>query len=92
MHLVLGVFNKIELNKQSIDSYELVDEEHQTSAASAVGRGLVGGALLGPVGLLAGLSAKKKGTYRIVLNWKDGKRSLVEANDKVYKALMRILF
>ncbi|MDH6370002.1 hypothetical protein M2444_001780 [Paenibacillus sp. PastF-3] len=37
-----------------------MDETHSKSAVSAVGRGLVGGFLLGPVGLLAGLSVRAK--------------------------------
>ncbi|MEK5479880.1 hypothetical protein NYE70_23565 [Paenibacillus sp. FSL R5-0407] len=93
VEMIAGLFKKnVLVNKDTVESYELIDEEYQTSAASAVGRGLVGGALLGPVGLLAGLSAKKKGMHRIVINWKDGKRSLAEVDDKVYKALMVILF
>ena len=53
----------------------------------------MGGALLGPVGLLAGgLSAKNKGAYQIALAFKDGKRSLIEVDDKIYKALVASLF
>lgn len=53
-------------------------------------RGLVGGALLGPIGLLAGgMSAKSKGVYQVAVVFKDGKRSLLELDDKRYKALMK---
>lgn len=55
-------------------------------------RGLVGGALLGPVGLLAGLSAKNKGTHTLVIEFKDGKKSLIEVNEKIYKLLMQKMF
>lgn len=44
------------------------------------------------VGLLAGLSAKKKGVYIIALEFKDGKKSLLEVDDKIYKALLKKLF
>jgi hypothetical protein len=37
-----------------VKSYELITDEHRKSAASGVARGIVGGALLGPVGMLAG--------------------------------------
>lgn len=54
----------IEINKFFVESYEVITDEHRKSAASGVARGLVGGALLGPVGMLAGgLSAKSKGVY-----------------------------
>ena len=76
-----------------MESYELVTDEHQKSAASGVGRGLIGGALLGPVGMLAGgLSAKSKGIYTVAIQFKDGTKSLIEVNDKLYKAIVKSCF
>ena len=72
--------------------YEIVNEESRKSASSAVGRGLVGGLLLGSVGLLAGLSAKNKGIHTLAIQFKDGKKSLVEMDDKIYKELLKKLF
>ncbi len=61
------------LNSSTVESYELITDEHRKSAASGVARGLVGGALLGPVGMLAGgLSAKNKGIYQVALQFKMG--------------------
>ena len=89
----LGFFKNLEINRESLESYEVITEEISKSAASGVARGLVGGALLGPVGLLAGtFSAKNKGTYNIILQFKDGKKSLVEVDEKIYKLLIRIMF
>lgn len=83
----------IEINKFFVESYELITDEHRKSAASGVGRGLIGGALLGPVGMLAGgLSAKSKGIYQVAIQFKDGKKSLVEIDDKIYKALIKACF
>jgi hypothetical protein len=89
----------LDFNKQTIEEYEVVDEEKRKSAASAVGRGLVGGIagslILGPVGLiggLAGLSAKSKGIHILAIQFKDGKKSLLEVDDKIYKSLMKKLF
>ena len=80
----------IPINKTTIEGYELITDE---SAASGVARGLVGGALLGPVGLLAGgLSAKNKGIYQVAVQFKDGSRSLIEIDDKIYKALISSCF
>ena len=81
------------IDKFSIESYEVITDEHRKSAASGVGRGLVGGALLGPVGMLAGaMSAKSKGIYQIAIQFKDGKKSLIEVDDKIYKALVKACF
>lgn len=81
------------LNKDVVEDYELITDEHRKSASSGVARGLVGGALLGPVGVLAGgLSAKNKGIYQVAIQFKDGKRSLIEIDDKCYKTLIKLLF
>lgn len=90
--LATTLFNTINLDKTTVEEYELMDESHKKSAVSAVGRGLVGGFLLGPVGLLAGLSAKSKGVHIVAVQFKDGKKSLIEMDDKIYKALMTKCF
>ena len=83
----------IMLDRYSIDSYEVITEETRKSAASGVARGIVGGALLGPVGMLAGgLSAKNKSTVTIAIQFKDGNRSLIEVDDKIYKAIVAYTF
>lgn len=77
----------------TIESYELITDEHRKSAKSGIARGLVGGALLGTVGMLAGgMSAKSKGIYQIAIQFKDGKRSLLEVDDKIYKAIIQACF
>lgn len=90
--LSTSMFKSIALDKTTVEDYEVMDESHQKSAVSAVGRGLVGGFLLGPVGLLAGLSAKSKGTHVVAIQFKDGKKSLIEVDDKIYKAIMTKCF
>lgn len=91
--IVVGFGKNYYLTKDVVDSYELITDEHRKSAASGVARGLVGGALLGPVGMLVGgLSAKNKGIYQMAIQFKDGKRSLIEIDDKIYKAIIKILF
>mgnify|MGYP004666996741 CR=1 FL=1 len=81
------------INKKTVESYELITDEHRKSAKSGIARGLVGGALLGPVGMFAGgISAKSKGIYVIAISFKDGKRSLIEVNDKIYKDIVASCF
>lgn len=52
----------------------------------------MGGFLLGPVGLLDGLSAKNKGVHIIAVQFKDGKKSLIEIDEKLYKAFLKNCF
>ncbi|MBB6218656.1 hypothetical protein HNQ80_004830 [Anaerosolibacter carboniphilus] len=90
--LVINFMENFKLNKTTVEAYELVDEEKRTSVTSAVSRGLVGSLVLGPVGLLAGLSAKKKGINLVAIQFKNGKKSLLEIDDSLYKTLVKTLF
>ena len=76
------------INKDTVESYEEISEERKRSAGNVAARGLVGAALLGPVGLAAGvLSSRKKGTHQIAIQFKDGKKSLIEVDDKIAKKI-----
>lgn len=90
--LSTSMFKNFPLDKTTVKEYEVIDEESRKSAVSAVGRAFVGGVILGPVGWLAGLSAKSKGKHVIALQFTDGKNSLIEVDDKIYQALIKNLF
>jgi len=93
LQLVLGFFDSIVLDKSNVESYELITDEHRKSAMSGASRGIVGGLLLGPAGMLAGsLSAKSKGIYHVAIQFKDGKKSLLEVDDKVYRQMVKSFF
>lgn len=92
-YISVGFLKNLDLTKKNVAQYELITDEHQKSAASGVARGIVGGAILGPVGMLAGgLSAKTNGIYNIAVEFSDGKKSLIECDDKIYKAIMKGCF
>lgn len=38
------------------------------------------------------ISAKNKGIYQIAIQFKDGKKSLIEVDDKIYKTLIKSCF
>ena len=87
-----GFLSSVELNKKTVEEYEVMDETKKKSVVSAVGRAFVGGALIGPAGLFAGLTAKSKGTHVIAIQFKDGKKSLLEVNDKIYSNIIKKVF
>lgn len=80
------------ISKKNVETYEVLTEEKVKSGTSAVFRGAVGAAVLGPVGLLAGLSARNKGIYSVAILWKDGKKSLLEVDDRLYKLIVKSMF
>ena len=89
-----GFKNVLEINKDTVNKYEVITEETQKSGASAILRGAIGIAALGGIGILAGLTAKNKGIHTIAIEWKDSELqpSLLEIDDKVYKTLIKVLF
>lgn len=82
----------IPLTRTTVINYTVVDAEERRSATSGVLRAGAGALLLGPIGLAAGLSAKRKGTYTIAVMFNDGKRSLIEIDEKLYKQFIRDVF
>lgn len=88
----LTIGNKKSIFKTNVKEYELIDENKTKSGSSAVLRSAVGVALLGGVGILAGLSAKNKGVYLIALEFTDGKRCLIEIDEKLYKIFKMNMF
>lgn len=82
----------IKLDKSNVDYYEILDEKQRKSAVSAVGRAAIGSFIFGPVGLLAGLSAKSKGIHTIAIYFKNGMKSLLEVDDTIKKQIVSSLF
>lgn len=82
----------LELTKNNVIMYESITEEKMKSGSSAIIRGAFGAAVLGPVGILAGLTAKNKGIHTVAIEWKNGKKSLIEVDEKIYKKLIADLF
>jgi conserved hypothetical protein len=85
-------FKSINLDKNNIKHYEVIDEEKRKSASSTIIKAGLGSVLLGPIGLLAGVAGKQKGIYTIAIKFKDEKESLIEVNEKIYKQLIKKMF
>ena len=87
-----GYIKVTPLDKKTVESYEVIEEDSRTSATSAVGRAAVGSFFLGYAGLAAGLSAKKKKARLVAVQFKDGHRSLLEVDEKIDRGIMTALF
>ena len=80
------------IDKTTVEAYEVITDEMRKSGTSAILRGGLGSLVLGPVGLLAGLTAKNKRTYQVAVQFRDGKKSLLELDEKLYKVLVKKCF
>jgi len=69
-----------------IDYTIIVAEDSKKSLGSAVTRGAVGGALLGPVGLVGGaISAKNKSETTFTVVYKSGRREVVTVSNDSFE-------
>lgn len=66
------------INPERISQVVIVSGHSKTKATSAIGRGAVGAALLGPVGLLAAASAKKKDIVTLLIHYANGRTETVK--------------
>lgn len=90
---IMDTFSKsVFIDKTTVKSYEVITDDIRKSGTSAILRGGLGAAVLGPVGLLAGMSAKNKGIYQVAIEFKNGKRSLLEIDEKIYSILVKKCF
>ena len=70
---------RVLLYNRVLDISESVDE------ASAATRATVGALVAGPIGLVAGFTAKKKHRYTIEVTWGDYATSVIELNEAGYQ-------
>ncbi|NOJ67234.1 MULTISPECIES: hypothetical protein [Acinetobacter] len=85
-------------NVQSFSSVEIEEitvatEENVKRVGGTVGWGVAGAALLGPVGLLAGLLLGGKGKdVTFILKFKDGRKMLATTDSKTFTKLAAMAF
>lgn len=91
-YIIIKLGQNLDLNRQSVANLVPLDDDSQISIPSAATRGLIGELLLGPIGLVAAATAKRHGIHIVGIEFKDGKRSVLEIDDKIYKALVTSCF
>ena len=96
-------FNQIQLcrlfsapilvDETTVARYEVVSQDVSKSGTSALCRGFIGRFFFGTPGMIAGsLSAKNKVATTVSVEFKNGDRSLMEVDRRIYKLLMKKLF
>lgn len=89
-----GFFGKTHtFSKLEIEELTQATEENVKRLGGTVGWGVAGAALLGPVGLLAGLLLGGKGKdVTFILKFKSGKKILATTDSKTYTQLSALSF
>ena len=87
-----SVREKIMLNRETVSSYNIIDQTERTKVGSGLVRSAVGGAMFGVAGAMVGAaSAKKKKNYMVNIQFFDGKNSTLELDNNIFKLLIGCL-
>ena len=87
---ISSAFKSILIDKNHVERYEMADKD--TASQFSYGKAVVGNIVFGIIGTVAGIGGKNKKTYQVVICFRDGKKSLIEVNEKYYKIITRELF
>lgn len=85
--------SRVNLSRNSVIKYELIDGSNGDSFWGTFLRGYIGHAVLGTAGLIA--SSIKSAHQRVILlsiEFKNGKRSLIEVDEDHYKKILKVLY
>ncbi len=84
-------FKTYKLNEDNVNKIELLSAEQSKDIGSSVARGLVGGLLLGPVGLVAGAMVGKQSNINMFnIYYKNGEKSFIEVDKKISDCLLSL--
>lgn len=93
MLYVPGKILRESIDISQVETLEVASEENVKKLGGTVGWGVAGAALLGPVGLLAGLLGGGRGKdVTFVCKFMDGRKLLGVAPSKVYTKMQAALF
>lgn len=63
------------------------------NGTSMLARGYVGNMFLGTLGMIVGLStAKRRGIYRIQIDFRDGGTGIAEVDNLIYEKIMHVMY
>ncbi len=87
-YILISVIKTQKINKETVESIEVVKETEKISSTSAMRRSSAASVFGGKsAGYAAALGAKKKGTHLLSITFRDGKRSLIEIDDRLEKRI-----
>lgn len=81
------------LTKSDIQAIMPVNATQNKDVGSTIARGLVGGFLLGPAGLVGGaILGKNNEIYVLQVTFKSGATCLLEVDGKIYQEILKIMY
>lgn len=85
--------SRVNLNSATIQKYEVVDSQNGSSFWGSFLRGYISRSVLGSAGLMASTirSANRKAIW-ISIEFRDGKKSLIEVDEVLYRKVIKVLY
>ena len=81
------------INKETVESYEDVKNDSGSSKKGALTKGVLGGAVFGLGGAIAGgTSSKNQSKYMVSIIFKDGTKALCELDAHTYEVLLKLMY
>lgn len=76
------------LNKDTVESVQIVSEEQKKNLGKTIGLGIVGGIAVGPLGLLAGALGGSRKEICFICEFWDGTKFLAVTDPKTFQKVM----
>lgn len=80
------------ISKHTVANIGVVDETTKSGLKSGVIRAAMGGLVLGPIGLAAGLTARSSKEITLSVDFKNGKRCMIEVDNEIYKRILKCMY
>lgn len=77
-YVAAGITKKIQLDEENVERVELYKDDNDKTFS--FGKATAGAVLFGPVGAIAGLGGKQKNAPIYKIYWRDGRKSIVQAD------------
>ena len=82
---------KIFLDVNTVENIEILNQQQSNDTGSGIARGIVGGALLGGAGLVAGATLGKTANINnVTIIFRNGSKSLLEVDKKIFDYLFSL--
>lgn len=87
------LLNSVSVNRNVISRYEIVSNIEKHPFWGTLVKGLIGKTLFGTIGAASAMSTSMgRKVYIISIEFKNGKRSLIEVPDVDYKSILQALY
>lgn len=87
-YIILGRNSTLQLDQSTVKSVKELGKDSCINVPDTAVRGYMGELVFGPTGLAAAMTARRDQVYKLEILFKDGKQSVIEVDESLYKYIM----